>query len=117
MRWRAIATRSVGFVRWRIVFDLTSSFVGVNTFIRPAVILTPLERFRETTLVHDVMHGLTRLHDARLDLGGRGIQPQKTQICPMSADTQDFARHAAQIHVIAGTEAALTELLRDHVQN
>ena len=54
------------------------------------------------------MHGLTLLHDAHLDLGERGIQPQKTQICPLSADTEEFARHAAQMHLNAGTEAALT---------
>ena len=63
------------------------------------------------------MYGLTRLHDARFDLGEQGNHLQKTQSCPMSADTQEFARHAAQIHLNAGTEAALTELLRDLVQN
>ena len=82
-----------------------------------ALILTLLERFRETTLVNDVMYGIFWVHDAGLDLGEQGNQPQKTQSCPMSADTQEIARHAAQIHLKAGTEAALTELLRDLVQN
>ena len=50
--------------KWRMVSDLASSLVGVNTFVRATIVfakmLTLLERFRETARCHAWAHPGTR---------------------------------------------------------